>query len=156
MMRSGKLWGNSEPFAEVCHDLRGELRAAIRDDGLRKSVIFPDMEEIEFCGVQRRGGLVAWDELRFFGEAINHGENRVESVGKGKIGDEVDADVHPRHRAWLKWHSSAGRLCIASLEASTPITTGDIGFNVGGQPGPIVMAFNEFLGFLISCYAWPR
>ena len=82
--------------------------------------------------------------------SINHGEDRVEPVGKGKIGDEVRADVHPRHRAWLKWDSSAGRLCVASFEACTLVTMGDVRFDIGRQPGPIVMAFDKFLGFLIT------
>ena len=79
-----------------------------------------------------------------------YGENGVESVGKGKIGDEVRADVHPRHRAWLKRDGGAGRLRIASFEACAPITACDVGLNIGGQPGPVVVAFNEFLGLLIT------
>ena len=71
-------------------------------------------------------------------------------MGKGKISDEVHADVHPRHHAWLKWDSGASRLCVACFEAHALITAGDIGFDIGGQPGPIVMAFDKFLGFLIT------
>ena len=156
VMCGRELRGNSESLADVRHDLRGELWTTIRDNGARKSVILPDMEKVEFCGVQSRSGLIARNELRFLGEAVDHGENAIESVGKGKIGDEVRANIHPRHHAWLKWDSSAGRLCVASFEVCTPITAGDVRFDIGGQPGPIVMAFNEFLGFLITRVASDR
>ena len=43
-------------------------------------MILPYMEKVEFGGVQSRGGLIARDELRFFGEVVNHGENRIEPV----------------------------------------------------------------------------
>ena len=85
-------------------------------------MIFPNVEKIEFGGVQSRCGLVAWNELRLFGKAVDHGENGIESVGEGEIGDEVRADVHPRHRAWLKRDGGAGGFRIASFEACAPIT----------------------------------
>ena len=113
-------------------------------------MILPDMEKVKLSSVQGRSGLIARDELRFFGEVVDHGEDRVEAVGKGEISDEVCANVHPRHRAWLKWDSCASRLRVASFEVSAPITVGDVGFDVSGQPGPIVVVFNEFLGFLIT------
>ena len=122
MMRGGELRDDSKSLAKVLHDLRGKLWTAIRDDGAGKSIVLPDMKEIKFCGVQSHGGLIAWDKLCFFGETVNHGKDRVKSVGKGKISDEVCANVHPRHCAWLKWDSGTGRLRIASFEAGTPIT----------------------------------
>ena len=94
-------------------------------------MILPNMEKIEFSGVQSRSGLIARDKLRFLGKTVNHSENGMEPVGKGKISDEVRADVHPRHRAWLKWNGSAGRLRVASFEAGAPITSGDIRLDVG-------------------------
>ena len=74
VMRGRELWCDAESLAEVRHDLRSELRAAIRNDGAGKSMILPDMEKVEFCGVQSRGGLIARDKLRFFGKAIDHGK----------------------------------------------------------------------------------
>ena len=64
-------------------------------------MILPDVEKIEFDGVQSCGGLIARDELGFFGEAVYNCEDGVEAVGKGKVCDEICADVHPRHCAWL-------------------------------------------------------
>ena len=55
-----------------------------------------------------------------------------------------------------EWDSRASRLRIASLEAGTTVTSSDIRANVGGQPGPIVLSFNEFLGFLIAWVAGDR
>ena len=100
-MGCGKLGRDAEPLAEICHDLRGKLRALITNDGVRKTMIFPDVEEVEFGGVQSCGGLIAQNELGFFGESVDNCENRVEAVGKGKVRDEIRTDVHPRHRAWL-------------------------------------------------------
>ena len=77
-------------------------------------------------------------------------------VGKGKISDEVHTDVHPRHHAWLQWDGSTGWLRVASLEASTPITVRDICFDIRGQSRPIILAFNELLGFLITRMASDR
>ena len=81
---------------------------------------------------------------------VDNSEDRVVAVGEGEISDEVHADVHPRHHAWLKWNSSTGRLHVAFLEARTPIAVGDIGLDIGGQSRPIILAFNKFLGFLIT------
>ena len=81
---------------------------------------------------------------------VNNGENRVETIGKGKIGDEVCTDVHPRHCAWLKWNGGASRLHVASFEVSTPIAARYVLPDVQGQPGPIVLAFYQFLGLLIA------
>ena len=61
----------------------------ITDDNLRKSVILPDMERVELGSVQSRGNLVAQDELCLLQEVVDNGENEVESVGEGKISDEV-------------------------------------------------------------------
>ena len=44
VMHSRELGCNAELLAEVCHDLRGKLQTAIRDDGAGKSMILPDME----------------------------------------------------------------------------------------------------------------
>ena len=65
-------------------------------------MILPNVEQVEFGSVQHCGSLVAWDKFHFFGEVVNDSENGVEAVGQGKIGDEVHADVHPRHCAWLE------------------------------------------------------
>ena len=39
-----ELGRNAEPLAEVRHDLRGELRTPITNDGVREAMILPDME----------------------------------------------------------------------------------------------------------------
>ena len=87
---------------------------------------------------------------------VDNSENRVISVGEGKIGDKVHADVHPRCCAWLKRDSGAGRLCVAFLEAGTLIAVRDVSFDIRGQSGPIVLVFNKFLGFLITRVASDR
>ena len=155
-MCCGQLWSDAESLAEVIHDLQGKLWAMITDDSPRKSMILPYVEEIEFCSVQSCGSLIAWDELCLFGEVVDDSEDGVEAVGEGKISDEVHTDIHHRHHAWLKWDGGAGRLCVASFEVSALITVRDMGVNVRGQSGPIVLAFNEFLGFLIPWMSGDR
>ena len=44
VMHSGELGGDAESFAEVSHDLQGELRTTIGDDGVGQAVILPNME----------------------------------------------------------------------------------------------------------------
>ena len=140
-MCCGQLQSDAESLAEVIHDLQGKLWAMITDDSPRKSMILPYVEEIEFCSVQSCGSLIAWDELCLFGEVVDDSEDGVEAVGEVKISDEVHTDIHHRHHAWLKWDGGAGRLCVASFEVSALIIVRDVGVNVRGQSGPIVLAF---------------
>ena len=44
VMRCGELGRNTEPLAEVRHDLRGKLWTPITNNGVREAMIFPDME----------------------------------------------------------------------------------------------------------------
>ena len=44
VMCGRELGRDAEPLAEVHHDLRGELWATIRDNGVRKSMVLPDMK----------------------------------------------------------------------------------------------------------------
>ena len=149
-MSHGELGQDAKPFAKVSHDLRCELGTSITDNGMGKSMILPYMEKVEFGGVQSRDGLITWDKLCLFGEAVDNGKDRVKAVGKGKIGDEVCADIHPRHCAWLKWDGRAGRFHVASFEARTPITAGYVVVDIRGQSGPVIVLFNQFLGFLVA------
>ena len=107
-------------------------------------------------GVQSGSSLIAWNKLCFLGELVDNGEDRVETVGKGKIGDEVHADIHPRHHAWLQWNGGASRHRVASFEVSALITARDIGFDVGGQSRLIILVFDKFLSFLVTQMAGNR
>ena len=82
-MRCGELGQDTESLAKVRHDLRGELQTTVTNNGVRESMILPDMEEVQFGGVQNRDGLVAQDELSFFGELINNRQDGVETVREG-------------------------------------------------------------------------
>ena len=44
MMHSRKLGSNAKSLAEVCHDLQGKLQSTIRDNGVGKDMILPDVE----------------------------------------------------------------------------------------------------------------
>ena len=82
-MHCGELGRDTESLAKVRHDLRGKLQTTVTNNGARESMILPDMEEVQFGGVQNRDGLVARDELGFFGELINNCQDGVETIREG-------------------------------------------------------------------------
>ena len=47
---------------------------------------------------------------------VDDSKNGVKTIEEGEVGDEVQADIHPRHHACLKWNGSSGRLHVAFFE----------------------------------------
>src|SRR6266550_1160002 len=67
----GKAWIHTQAVAQVSPKVRGELRAAVRDDGVRQAVESEHMIEEKLGKPLGLDGISAWDEVALLGQPIS-------------------------------------------------------------------------------------
>src|SRR6266576_2350029 len=96
----GKARVHAQAVAQMSPKVRGELRAAVRDDGVRQAVESEYMIEEKMGKPLGLDGISAWDEVALLGQPIDHDPDGVEPLGLREANHEIHGDVAPR----VVWH----------------------------------------------------
>ena len=150
VVRRGGRRFNSDEVPELRGELHDELRPAVGEVPLRKSVVAPDIPIVEPSGsdgVDVGGALV---EVSTLAKGVHYHHDRIVAMGLWKLNHEVH-----RHRVpALRWDFGrmkfSDRKSSERLGAATQVASCDIPADVAGQLGPPEVPGDELQRFEAS------